>query len=664
MTTTEKDKLAINTLRTLAMDAVEEAQSGHMGLPLGAAPMAYVLWKNHLNLTASRPTWFNRDRFVLSAGHGSMLLYGLLHLSGFDVSLDDLKKFRELDSKTPGHPEYGHTEGVEITTGPLGQGISMAVGMALAERKQAALFNRADEKLADYYTYVLCGDGDLMEGVSHEAISFAGHLKLNKLIVLYDSNHTSLDEELAASFSDDIRKKFEAVNWDYTKVDDGNDLSAIDQAIEQAKQSDKPSLIEVNTVIGYSLPKIAGTHDAHSDPVGADNIEEAKKALGWPSMDAFHVPDSVYDTFSEITERTNVRLDNWDEAVATLKKEDSDRYALLNRFISKPEQYDIGHLLPEFTDTEQKISTRVVSSQVMNAISDAVPELIGGAADLSGSTKTTITSSHAITRDDYSGRNIFFGVREFGMAAIANGLASSHYIPFVSTYFTFSDYMKPAMRLSALMHLPVIYIFTHDSIAVGKDGPTHQPVEQLAALRSMPNMQVIRPADGNETAGAWEVALNSPKTPTTLVLGRQDTRTLDVSPELARNGTKKGAYVVSDVSEPEGLLLATGSEVELALRAQAALKEEGIQVNVVSMPSFDLFEKQSAAYKESVLPKAVKKRLSLEMGSSFGWKTYVGDEGDSLSVDAFGYSGDPEAVMEKFGFTVQSVTARFKKLLK
>lgn len=660
--TTEKDKLAINTLRTLAMDAVEEAQSGHMGLPLGAAPMAYVLWKNHLNLTSSKPNWFDRDRFVLSAGHGSMLLYGLLHLSRFDVSVDDLKKFRELESKTPGHPEYGHTEGVEITTGPLGQGLSMAVGMALGERKLAGLFNTTERKLADHYTYVLCGDGDLMEGVSHEAISFAGHLKLNKLIVLYDSNHSSLDEQLEASFSDDIQKKFEAVHWDYTKVEDGNDLEAIDKAIEQAKQSDKPSLIEVNTVIGYSLPDIAGTHNAHSDPVGPDHIKKAKQSLGWTASEAFYVPEEVYDTFSEMNHRTAERIDEWESAVEQLKNEGSELYKLFERFVSKPQNYDISHLLPEFTDREKKLSTRVASSEIMNAISDAVPELIGGAADLSGSTKTNIKSSEAVSRDDYSGRNIFFGVREFGMAAIANGLAASHFIPFVSTYFTFSDYMKPAMRLSALMHLPVIYIFTHDSIAVGKDGPTHQPVEQLAALRSMPNMQVIRPADGNETAGAWEVALNSPSTPTTLVLGRQDTMTLPISPDKAREGAKKGAYVVSEVAEPDGLLLATGSEVELAVKAQAVLKEDGIHVNVISMPSFDLFEKQSADYKENVLPKAVKKRLSLEMGASYGWKTYVGDEGDSLSVDAFGYSGDPEDVMKAFGFTEENVVKRFKAL--
>lgn len=662
--TTEKDKLAINTLRTLAMDAVEEAQSGHMGLPLGAAPMAYTLWKNHLNITPEKPDWFNRDRFVLSAGHGSMLLYGLLHLSGYDVTRSDLQAFRDIYSKTPGHPEYKHTEGVEITTGPLGQGISMAVGMALGERKLSSLFNTESRTVTDYYTYVLCGDGDLMEGVSHEAISLAGHLKLNKLIVLYDSNHSSLDEQLDASFSDDIQKKFEAVHWDYTKVEDGNDLKAIDAAISQAKISSKPSLIEVNTVIGYSLPDIAGTHDAHSDPVGQDNLKKAKASLEWTSTEPFYVPKEAYEAFAQMNNRAFDKLQTWNRSVEELERADTDLYEQLQHFVTKRETYNISKLLPEFTDSEQLLSTRVASSQVMNAISEAVPELIGGAADLSGSTKTTIQSSHAITRDDFTGRNIFFGVREFGMAAVANGLAASHFIPFVSTYFTFSDYMKPAMRLSALMQLPVLYIFTHDSIAVGKDGPTHQPVEQLAALRSMPNMQVIRPADGNETAGAWEVALNSPLTPTTLVLGRQDTQTFPISPAKAREGVKKGAYAVSEVAEPDGLLLATGSEVELAVKAQAALEEENIHVNVVSMPSFELFEKQSEDYKESVLPRALKKRLSLEMGASYGWKTYVGDEGDCLSVDAFGYSGDPEDVMKHFGFTEENVVKRFKALLK
>ncbi|WP_423189010.1 transketolase [Alkalibacterium sp. f15] len=657
------DSLAINTLRTFAMDAVEEAQSGHMGLPLGAAPMAYVLWKNHLTMTPEQPTWFNRDRFILSAGHGSMLLYGLLHLSGYNLSLDDLKAFREIDSQTPGHPELHHTEGVEVTTGPLGQGLSMAVGIAMAERKSASLFNTENRDICNYYTYVLCGDGDLMEGVSHEAISIAGHLNLNKLIVLYDSNQSSLDEQLEASFSDNIQKKFEAVNWDYIKVDDGNNIDAIDQAIEKAKLSSKPSLIEVNTVIGYGLPDIAGTHDAHSDPVGSENILKAKAALGWEYTEPFYVPEEVYDAFASFQSRGLDKFNMWERNVRKLKEEDIDLLNTLERFINKPQSYDIEHLLPEFTDHDGKLSTRVASSQILNLISDELPELIGGAADLSSSTKTVINSSHAITRTDFSGRNIYFGVREFGMAAIANGLSSSHFIPYVSTYFVFSDYMKPAMRLSALMKLPVIYIFTHDSIAVGKDGPTHQPVEQLAALRSMPNMHVIRPADGNETAGAWEVALNSVETPTTLVLGRQDTKTLNVLPEKARNGTKKGGYTVYSTSNPEGLLIATGSEVELALMAKTELEKEGIHVNVVSMPCFDLFEGQSQDYKERVLPKHLKKRLSIEMGASYGWKAYVGDEGSSLSVDSFGCSGDPDDVMRRFGFTVENVVSRFKQLL-
>ncbi|EXJ23742.1 Transketolase [Alkalibacterium sp. AK22] len=635
------DTLAVNTLRTLAMDAVEKAQSGHMGLPLGAAPMAYILWKNHLNIHPSQPEWFDRDRFILSAGHGSMLQYGLLHLSGFDVSIDDLKAFRDMESKTPGHPEYKHTEGVEVTTGPLGQGLSMAVGTAMAERKLEDLLNDDELTVSDHYTYVICGDGDLMEGVSHEALSLAGHLKLDKLIVLYDSNHTSLDESIDASFSDDIRKKFEAIHWDYSRVEDGNDLEAIDQAITRAKASSGPSLIEVNTVIGYSLPDIAGTSDAHSDPVGEANIRKAKEALGWTYDTPFYVPDSVYETFKESQKRVMEKIERWTKTTEQLKSRDTKRYSLLEQVSEARKPLDVSDLLPEFTETDKKISTRVASAEVLNAISEAVPELIGGAADLSGSTKAVIKQTHAITRDDFSGRNIYFGVREFGMAAIANGLALSRLLPFVSTYFTFSDYMKPAMRLSALMRLPVIYLFTHDSIAVGKDGPTHQPVEQLAALRSMPNMQVIRPADGNETAGAWQAALNAVDKPTTLVLGRQDTKTLSIAPEKARQGTAKGGYLVKEAKEPSGILIATGSEVELALKAEAALAEEGIQLNVVSLPSFDLFEAQSEEYKQTVLPKHLTRRLSIEMASAFGWKTYVGDHGSSLSVDHFGYSGDP-----------------------
>lgn len=443
----KSDQLAINTIRTLAMDAVEEAQSGHMGLPLGAAPMAYVLWKNHLNITPEEPEWFNRDRFILSAGHGSMLLYSMLHLTGYNLSVDDLKDFRTMDSLTPGHPEYRHTEGVEATTGPLGQGISVAVGKALAEKKLASLFNAENREISNYYTYVLCGDGDLMEGVSHEAISFAGHLKLNKLIVLYDSNQSSLDEQLDASFSDDIKKKFEAVHWDYIKVDDGNDLDSINNAIIAAKKSSKPSLIEVNTVIGYGLPEIAGSHNAHSDPVGEVNVKLAKEALGWPSEESFYVPNEVYDTFSSIKDRTNGKLQNWKEDVLKLESEDPELYKTLKQFIDKEGSHDFVTQLPEYTDLDKKISTRVASGQILNSVSNAVPELIGGAADLSKSTKTTIHSSHSITNNDFTGRNIYFGVREFGMASIANGLALSGFLPFVSTYFTFSDYMKPAMRL-------------------------------------------------------------------------------------------------------------------------------------------------------------------------------------------------------------------------
>ncbi|WP_218162458.1 transketolase [Alkalibacterium sp. 20] len=658
----ENNLLSINTLRTLAIDAVEKAQSGHMGLPLGAAPMGYILWKNHLNINPNNPEWYNRDRFVLSAGHGSMLLYGLLHLSGFNLSIEDIKDFRETGSKTPGHPEWEHTEGVEVTTGPLGQGISMAVGMAMAEKKLANQFNQEDLKVIDYYTYVLCGDGDLMEGVSHEAISLAGHLNLNKLIVLYDSNHSSLDEQLDASFSDDIKKKFEAVHWNYIKVEDGTDVMSIDDAIVAAKQADRPTLIEVNTIIGYGLPDIEGTHNAHSDPVGEENVKKAKEFYDWDSKKDFHVPKEVYADFSVIKERGNEKENQWKEKVQKLEKDDPALFNDLQSFIQNRIDSSFKEKLPIFDVNDKKIATRVASHSVLNAVCKDIPQLIGGSADLSGSTKVSIDDSDRITKDDFSGRNIYFGVREFAMATIANGLALNHFVPFVSTYFTFSDYMKPAIRLSALMGLPVIYVFTHDSIAVGKDGPTHQPIEQLAAFRSMPNITVIRPADGNETAAAWEIALDSKNKPTMLVLSRQATDTLKVSPEIVKEGTKKGGYIVEQVKNPEGIIIATGSEVDLALAVKQELEKEEIFVNVVSLPSWELFEQQPEAYRLKVLPTHLTKRLSIEMGSKLGWKEYVGDKGKILSIDSFGISGEPTEVMEKFGFTLENAMKLYKSI--
>lgn len=656
---------SINTIRTLTIDAVEKAQSGHMGMPLGSAPMAYVLWKNHLKINPKNADWLDRDRFVLSAGHGSMLLYSLLHLTGYDVSMDDLKEFRVIGSKTPGHPEFGFTDGVDVTTGPLGQGLATSVGLAIAEKRLAAIFNKENYPIIDHYTYVICGDGDLMEGISYETLSLAGHLKLNKLIVLYDSNATTLDANLEDSFSEDIKGRFESMGWNHILVDDGNDLDGINQAIVKAKQStDKPTIIEVKTVIGYGLAEVEGTSNAHSDPVGEEQVNEAKKYYQWKHDETFFVPEEVYDDFGSIATDGTEKEADWLNLLKAYQAEYPDLYTDLQRMISDelPEHWD--QVLPKYDVSSPPLATRVASYDVLNALAEKLIELFGGAADLSSSTKVSIDDSGGITGDDFSNRNIYFGVREFGMAAIANGLALHHFKPFVSTYFAFSDYMKAAIRLSALMELPVTYIFTHDSVAVGKDGPTHQPIEQLVAFRSMPNINVIRPADGNETVAAWKVALNEKTKPTILVLGRQDQSILPESNKLAPKGVSKGAYIISEASkEPQGILIATGSEVELAIEAQKLLADENTYVHVVSFPSWELFEQQSEEYKETILPKKLTKRLTIEMGSKIGWKEYAGDAGAVISIDEFGISGDSNEVIKHFGFTPENIAKKFKALL-
>lgn len=661
-----KEKMAfksINTIRTLTIDAVEKAQSGHMGMPLGAAPMAYTLWKNHLKINPNQSDWFNRDRFVLSSGHGSMLLYSLLHLSGFGVSLEDLKEFRKFNSKTPGHPEYNITDGVDASTGPLGQGIAMAVGLAIAEKKLSNLFNRDDLNIIDHFTFSICGDGDLMEGVSNEAMSLAGHLQLNKLIVLYDSNDTSLDSALETSFSEDIKRKMESLGWEHILVNDGNDINQIDQAIIRAKKSNKPSLIEVKTIIGYGLPDIAGTNKAHSDPVGVENVHYTKRFLNWEYDEKFTVPKEVYEDFKSIAIKGEDEGKKWKNKINRYKKEYPELYKGLEEIINFELPTNWEDDLPQY-DSSQSLATREASHSVLNNLSEKIIGLVGGSADLSSSTKAIIDNSKAIQGNDFSGNNIYFGVREFGMAAIANGMALHNLRPFISTYFTFSDYMKPAIRLSALMGLPVVFIFTHDSIAVGKDGPTHQPVEQLASFRAMPNVNVIRPADGNETVAAWKVALREKTRPTILVLARQDTMTIGNSAYLANAGVEKGAYVLYESSKiSSGILIATGSEVSLAMEAKDKLENEDIFVNVVSMPSWELFENQSKEYRESVLPNDIDKRVVIEMGAKIGWRQYAGDKGTILSVDTFGISGDSQEVVAEFGFSVNRVVEEFKKLL-
>lgn len=663
--TTNIEQLAVNTIRTLAIDSIEKANSGHPGMPMGAAPMAFALWTKFMNHNPQNPDWFNRDRFVLSAGHGSMLLYSLLHLSGYDLSLEDLQNFRQWGSKTPGHPEYGHTPGVEATTGPLGQGVAMAVGMAMAERHLAATYNREGYEIVDHYTYSICGDGDLMEGVSQEAASLAGHLKLGKLIVLYDSNDISLDGELNLAFSESVAKRFEAYGWQVIRVEDGNNLDEISKAIEQAKQDARPSLIEVKTVIGYGSPNKGGKSASHGAPLGADEVKLTKTAYGWTYEQPFHIPEEVKAYFEKVKQAGVKKEEEWNDLFARYKEAYPE---LAQQFLiaTKGELPEGWHTAGPVYEVGKSVATRSSSGDAINAFAKTVPHLIGGSADLASSNKTLIKGAGNFSRDDYSGRNLWFGVREFAMGAAINGMALHGGLKvFGATFFVFSDYLRPAIRLAALMKLPVIYVFTHDSIAVGEDGPTHEPIEQLASLRAMPNLSVIRPADGNECIAAWRLALESTETPTALVLTRQDLPTLEGTKENAYEGVKKGAYIISEANgNPQAILLATGSEVSLAVSAQQQLRKEGIETRVVSMPSWDRFEAQSAEYKESVLPASVKARLAIEMGSSLGWAKYVGDQGDVLAIDQFGASAPGEKIIEEFGFTVENVVAKVKALLK
>ncbi|GGA92494.1 transketolase [Ornithinibacillus halotolerans] len=659
---TKLSDLSINTIRTLTIDSVEKAQHGHAGMPMGAAPMAYSLWKNFLNVNPSNPTWFNRDRFVLSAGHGSNLLYNLLHLTGFDVSLDDLKNTRQWGSKTPGHPEYGHTPGVEATTGPLGQGIPVTVGMAIAERYLAETYNRDGFPVVDHYTYTICGDGDLMEGVAYEAASLAGHLGLGRLIVLYDSNDISLDGDLNISFSEDIQQRFESMKWQYLRVEDGNDVAAVQAAIEEARlDENRPTIIEVKTTIGFGSPTLQGTHKAHSNPLGKEEIKRTKEFLGWEYEEEFHVPEEVYEDFSSVRTNGIEKEAQWNQLFTEYEKAYPNEARELKRIIAGelPENWDAN--LPEFAEGES-VATRASASKVLNALADVFPELVGGAADLNSSTQAKLNNYGDFQKGNYAGRNVWFGVREFAMGAIANGMALHHLKPFVSTFFVFSDYVRPAIRLASLMNVPVTYVFTHDSVAVGADGPTHQPVEHLASFRAMPGLTVLRPADANEAKEAWKIAVTSDN-PTMLVLGRQGLPTLSETSKLASVGVAKGAYVVSPAKEEAtGILIAAGSEVNLAIQAQQELADLGVHVNVVSMPSWDLFDKQSDDYKESVLPSHLTKRLSIEMGSKLGWREYVGTQGAVMSIDTFGASAPGDEVIARYGFTVENVVEQFKKL--
>ncbi|MGG5369079.1 transketolase [Enterococcus sp. AZ196] len=659
------DQLGVNTIRTLSIEAIQKANSGHPGLPMGAAPMAYALWTKHLNVNpATSLNWPNRDRFILSAGHGSAMLYSLLHLAGYQVTIDDLKNFRQWESKTPGHPEFQHTDGVEATSGPLGQGISTSVGMAMAEAHLAATYNRDSFNVMDHYTYALCGDGDLMEGVSGEASSMAGHMKLGKLIVLYDSNDISLDGPTSKAFTEDVGARYEAYGWQHILVKDGNDLEAISKAIDEAKaETDKPSLIEIKTVIGFGAPK-EGTSAVHGAPIGQDGIDAAKAVYGWEYPD-FTVPEEVAKRFKEeINDKGAKAETDWDAMFANYEKahpELAKQFKLA--FAGElPENWEES--LPVYEEGTAQAS-RVSSKDAIQAITKAVPNVWGGSADLSGSNNTTIADEPEFQPGSYEGRNIWFGVREFAMASAMNGIhLHGGTRVYGGTFFVFTDYLRPAVRMSAIQGLPVVYVLTHDSVAVGEDGPTHEPIEQLASVRCMPNVQVIRPADGNETSAAWIQALETKNKPTILVLSRQNLPVLPNSKDMAKEGVAKGGYVISKAESdtPDGILIATGSEVNLAVQAQKELKAQGKDVSVVSLPSFDLFEAQDEAYKESVLPKSVTKRIAIEAASPFGWERYIGSEGKMIGIDHFGASAPGDYVLEQFGFTVSNVVNTFNEL--
>lgn len=658
------DSMSINALRVLSADAVQKANSGHPGLPLGAAAMAYELWAKHMNHNPKNPKWPNRDRFILSGGHGSALLYSLLHLFGYgNLSVEDLAQFRQLDSLTPGHPEYGHTVGVEATTGPLGAGMAMAVGMAMAEAHLAAKFNKDNFPVVDHYTYVLGGDGCMMEGISSEAFSLAGTLGLNKLIVFYDSNKISIEGDTDIAFTEDVKLRFEAYGFQTLVVEDGNNPEEIGAAIEAAKaDKTKPSLIVVKTKIGFGCPAKEGKASAHGEPLGAENITALKENLGWPSMEPFHVPEEVYANYKTIADQ-NAKVE---EAWNAMFKKYCETYPEMKELWEKQHNLDIAKDLlndEDFWSYEDKAdATRNLSGMVINRIKDLVPSFIGGSADLAPSTKTYMKNEGDFSKDNYAGRNLHFGVRELAMAAIGNGLALHGGLrPYVSTFFVFSDYVKPMARLSSLMGIPVTYVLTHDSIGVGEDGPTHEPVEQLAMLRAMPNFTVFRPADAMETIAGWYYAITSRTTPTALVLTRQNL------PQLAGSSKEalKGGYVIADSGKatPDAIILASGSEVELSIQAKAELAKEGIDVRVVSMPSLELFDAQSEEYKKSVLPKNVRARVAVEAAIDFGWGKYVGLDGAYVTMKSFGASAPANQLFKKFGFTVENVVATVKSVL-
>jgi transketolase len=659
------DTLSINTIRFLAVDAVQKADSGHPGLPLGAAPMAYALWTRYLHHNPQNPRWANRDRFVLSAGHGSMLLYALLHLTGYKLSLDDIKNFRQWGSPTAGHPEYQPDYGIETTTGPLGQGFANGVGMAMAEAFLAAKFNQPEYRIVDHYTYVLASDGDLMEGVASEAASLAGHLQLGKLIVLYDDNQVTLSAPTSITFTEDVSKRFEAYGWQTLFVSDGNDIEAVSKAIEAGKaEKNRPTLINVRTILGYGSPHKAGTFEAHGSPLGPDEVKLTKEALGWPADEFFYIPGQALEHFREAVDKGKAWESEWNTLFGKWAEKFPDLAKQWNDAINKklPAGWDAD--LPSYPAGSKDVATRDTNGVAINVIAKHVPTFIGGDADLSSSTKTTIKDGGDFEPGNYGGRNLHYGVREHGMGSITNGLAVHGGIikPYTATFMTFSDYMKPPMRLAALMEISPVFVFTHDSIGLGEDGPTHQPIEQLAGLRAIPNMTVIRPADANETIAAWKIAMEL-EGPVILVFTRQKVPVY--APDGVMEGVARGAYIKAEAEggKPDVLLLSTGSEVSLIMKAREDLAKAGIKARVVSMPSWELFENQDQAYRNSVLPPEVKARVAIEAASPMGWHRWTGDSGRVIALDRFGASAPYEVIYRELGITSEAVVNAAKQLL-
>lgn len=660
------EQLCINTIRTLSMDAVQKANSGHPGAPMALAPVAFVIYDRFMKFNPANPDWLNRDRFILSAGHASMLLYSTLHITGYDVTMEDIKNFRQLYGRCPGHPEYGHTPGVETTTGPLGQGAATSVGFAIAEKWLANYFNKPGYDLIDYKIFALAGDGCMMEGITAEAASLAGHLGLDNLVWLYDNNHITIEGKTSLAFSEDVAARFAAYGWNVQLVSDVNDLEMLDHAIQAAdKEKGRPSLLIVDSHIAYGAPTKQDTPGAHGSPLGEDEIKAAKKFYGWDPENKFFVPAAVQEYSRQIMARGKRQNNEWDGLFAKYEKEYPEFAALLKLMQKReiPEGWDCS--IPQFA-SGTKISGRAASEKVLNAIAEHIPFMIGGSADLSTSTLTTIKNSSGFQKDNRGGRNLHFGIREHAMGAIANGISLSGLRTFVSTFFVFSDYARPAIRLSALMKLPVTYIFTHDSIGVGEDGPTHQPIEHLASLRAMPNLEVIRPADANEVAVLWKYIMESRDTPTALILSRQDLPVFDRTKYAPAKGALKGGYVLADSNGiPDIIFIATGSEVQLAIEAYEELKKEGIKTRVVSMPNWDLYARQSHEYREEVLPSKIKARIAIEAGSTFGWSRFIGlhEDGQVLGMKAFGASGKPDSLFEEFGLTVNALVKAAKSML-